>query len=84
MPVVWGDGVGIAASKQFTVCSFVRESTMTLTATTIPNFPFSIFHFLHLPKSPTSAIIGGASRQGRQPVSCCFLMRFRAVLQSDT
>ena len=38
MTVVWGDGVGIAASKQFTVCSFVRESTMTLTATTIPNF----------------------------------------------
>jgi hypothetical protein len=81
MPVVWGDGVGIAASKQFTVCSFVRESTMTLTATTIPtipNFPFSIFHF---PFSSFAQIpnIGYNRRRKQTRASASVVLFFNAV-----
>jgi hypothetical protein len=78
MPVVWGDGVGIAASKQFTMCSFVRESTMTLTATTIPNFPFSIFHF---PFSSFAQIpnIGYNRRRKQTRASASVVLFFNAV-----
>jgi len=75
MTVVWGDGVGIAASKQFTVCSFVRESTMTLTATTIPFsiFPFPFSSFAHIPN------IGYNRRRKQTRASASVVLFFNAV-----